>query len=441
MTLSAVAESGYPACICPALDKMTDTHDNTRFEPGQFRDRFRIPAPSGQGEGIYLCGNSLGAQPRAAADAVDAELERWARLGVAGHFDGPTAWTEYHELLTGTLARLVGAREREVVATGTLTANLHQLLISFYRPAGRRRRILIENGAFPSDRYAVASQAHLHGLDPEHDVVELAPRRDGLLHEDDVEEYLEHYGDQVALVLWPGIQYATGQVFDTARICRAAQRAGAAVGLDLAHAIGNVPLELHEQGPDFAVWCSYKYLNGGPGAIGGLFVHERHAHFDGPRLAGWWGQDLATRFRMRPRFQPEAGAAGWQLSTLPVLATAPLLASLQIFEEAGGIQALRRSSLDLTGHLAHRLGERLDQAIEIITPLEPHRRGCQLSLRLHAGESAGRRLLERLEAHGVTCDWRAPDIIRAAPAPLYNTFEDVERFVELIEHLLEAENR
>ncbi|WP_376690727.1 kynureninase [Wenzhouxiangella sp. EGI_FJ10409] len=420
---------------------MNDNPPIRAFEPGQMRDRFRIP-DGGRGEpGIYLCGNSLGAQPRDAADAVDRELERWARLGVAGHFDGPTAWTEYHELLNAPLARLCGAREREVVATGTLTANLHQMLISFYRPRGRRRRILIEKGSFPSDRYAVASQVHLHGLDPEHDVVELAPRRDGLLHEEDLEDYLERYGDDVALVLWPGVQYATGQVFDIARICRAAGKAGAAIGLDLAHAVGNVPLNLHEDGPDFAVWCSYKYLNAGPGAIAGLFVHERHARFDGPRLAGWWGQDVQTRFRMRPHFRPEAGAAGWQLSTLPILATAPLLASLQLFEDAGGINALRAASLELTGRLAHRLQERLASEVDIITPLEPHRRGCQLSLRLHAGEAAGRRLFERLEAHGVTCDWRAPDIIRAAPAPLYNNFEDVERFVDLTGELLAADAR
>lgn len=418
---------------------MTPNTHHPAFEPGQFRDRFRIPGTNGKREGIYLCGNSLGAQPRAAVDAVDSELERWARLGVAGHFDGPAAWTEYHELLTDPLAELCGARPIEVVATGTLTANLHQMLISFYRPRGKRRRILIEKGAFPTDRYAVASQVHLHGLDPEHDVVELSPRRDGLLHEDDVEEYLERYGEQVALVLWPGVQYATGQVFDIARICRAASRAGAAVGLDLAHAVGNIVLNLHEDGPDFAVWCSYKYLNGGPGAIGGLFVHERHKHFDGPRLAGWWGQDVSTRFRMRPRFDPEAGAAGWQLSTLPVLATAPLLASLQLFTEAGGIAPLRQASLDLTGHLAHCLHERLAERIEILTPMEPHRRGCQLSLRLHAGPATGRRLLERLEARGVTCDWRSPDIIRAAPAPLYNTYADAQRFVELTEQLLDAD--
>src|SRR5699024_4927124 len=322
---------------------MTHATPTTGFTPGRFRDRFRIPGGAGAAgqPGTYLCGHSLGAQPRDAADTVDAELERWARLGVAGHFDGPTAWTGYHELLGDALARLLGAHQEEVVATGTLTANLHQMLISFYQPTARRRRIIIEKGSFPSDRYAVASQLHLHGLDSEHDLVELATRRDGLLHEQDLEDYLERYGDQVALVLWPGVQYATGQVFDIGRVCRAARKAGAAVGLDLAHAVGNVPLQLHDDGPDFAVWCSYKYLNAGPGAIAGLFVHARHAHFDGPRLAGWWGQEVSTRFRMQPQFRPQPGAAGWQLSTLPVLASAPLLASLQLFDDAGGIAPLR----------------------------------------------------------------------------------------------------
>jgi kynureninase len=416
---------------------MTDPNALPRFEPGQFRDRFRIPVDGNGHETIYLCGNSLGAQPRAAADAVDAELERWAAQGVAGHFDGPLAWTRYHELMADDLAAVCGARPSEVVATGTLTANLHQLMISFYRPRGRRRRILIEQGAFPSDRYAVASQIALNGLDVDRDLVELAPRRDGLLHEDDLEDYLERYGDEVALVLWPGVQYATGQAFELDRVVRAARSAGAAIGLDLAHALGNLELDLHQLAPDFATWCSYKYLNAGPGAIAGLFVPERHAHFDGPRLAGWWGQDVATRFRMGPEFTPEPGAAGWQLSTMPILASAPLRASLQLFTEAGGMAALRAASQALTGSLARLIRERLEGRIDIVTPLEPHRHGCQLSLRVRAGERAGRELLERLTGHGVVCDWRGPDIIRAAPAPLYNSHEDVERFVELMVELLE----
>lgn len=413
-------------------------HDPEPFPaPGHFRERFRIPhGPDGR-DCIYLCGNSLGLQPIAAADAVEAELERWARLGVAGHFDGPLAWMPYHRLATDNLALITGARPREVVAMNSLTVNLHLMMVSFFRPKGSRRRILIERGAFPSDRHAVASQLALHGLDPDKDLVELAPRRDGLLHEEDIEDYLERYGEQVALVLWPGVQYATGQVFDMARIARACQRAGTVLGLDLAHAVGNVPLELHYHGVDFAVWCSYKYLNSGPGAVAGCFVHERHAEHAGPRLAGWWGHDEKSRFKMGPEFRPARGAEGWQLSNPPVLALAPLWASLGLFAEAE-MKHLRRCSLELTGQLAHRVQQKLADRIQILTPLEPHRRGCQLSLRVRAGREAGRKLFERLEGHGVVPDWREPDIIRVAPVPLYNTIDDVERLVQLMEKLINA---
>ncbi|TVQ35669.1 MAG: kynureninase [Wenzhouxiangella sp.] len=403
--------------------------------PGQFRDRFRLPhGPQGH-DSLYFCGNSLGLQPIAAADAVAAELERWASLGVGGHFDGPLAWMTYHRLVTDNLALLAGAQRSEVVAMNSLTVNLHLMMVSFFQPVGKRRRILIERGAFPSDRHAVASQLALHGLDLAHDLVELAPRRDGLLHEEDLEDYLERYGDSVALVLWPGVQYATGQVFDLARIARACRRANVTLGLDLAHAIGNIPLELHDWEVDFAVWCSYKYLNAGPGAVAGCFVHERHAEFKGLRLAGWWGHDEKSRFRMGPEFKPSKGAEGWQLSNPPILAMAPLWASLDLFAEAD-LHALRRASLGLTGHLASELNGRLHEVIRIITPLEPHRRGCQLSLQVRAGRQAGRQLFERLEAHGVVADWREPDIIRVAPVPLYNTVEEVDNFVDLVEKLL-----
>ncbi len=404
-------------------------------EAGHFRDRFRIPHGPGRHDCLYLCGNSLGLQPIAAADAVEAELERWASLGVAGHFDGPLAWMPYHRLATDNLARITGAQPHEVVAMNSLTVNLHLMMTSFFRPSGARRRILIERGAFPSDRHAVASQLAYHDLDIDHDLVELAPRRDGLLHEEDLEDYLERYGEQVALVLWPGVQYASGQVFDLPRIARACQKAGVILGLDLAHAVGNIPLELHEAGVDFAVWCSYKYLNSGPGAVAGCFVHDRHAEFDGPRLAGWWGHDEKSRFRMGPDFRPMRGAEGWQLSNPPVLALAPLWASLEIFAEAG-MKHLRRCSLDMTGHLAHTITERVGEHIRILTPLEPHRRGCQLSLQVKAGRKAGRNLFERLEAHGVVTDWREPDIIRVAPVPLYNTMAETDTFVDLVEKLL-----
>jgi kynureninase len=411
-------------------------HDPEHFPaPGHFRDRFRIPTGAEGRDSIYFCGNSLGLQAIASADAVEAELERWGRLGVAGHFDGPLAWMPYHRLATDNLALITGAKPHEVVAMNSLTVNLHLMMVSFFRPDRQRRRILIERGAFPSDRHAVTSQLKFHGLDTDKDLIELAPRRDGLLHEEDIEDYLERYGEQVALVLWPGVQYATGQVFDLARIARACQRAGVVLGLDLAHAVGNIPLELHDIGVDFAVWCSYKYLNAGPGSVAGCFVHDRHQNFTGPRFAGWWGHDEKSRFKMGPEFSAARGAEGWQLSNPPVLALAPLWASLDIFAEAG-MRHLRRCSLELTGHLAHALHERLDEHIRILTPLEPHRRGCQLSLQVRAGRKAGRRLFERLEAHGVIADWREPDIIRIAPVPLYNTEADADAFVDMTEELL-----
>lgn len=408
------------------------------FEPGQFRERFRIPVGRRGREAVYLCGHSLGLQPLAAADAVEAELERWGRLGVAGRFDGPLAWVSYHELMTDALADLTGAQRSEVIAMGSLTGNLHQMMISFFHPHGERRRILIEKGAYSTIRHAAVSQLTLHGLDPARNLIELAPRRDRLHHEEDIEDYLERYGDTVALVLWPGVQYATGQVFDMDRITRAVARAGGRCGFDLSGAIGNIELSLHENGPDFAVWSSEKYLNGGPGTIGGCFVHERHADFHGPRLAGWWGHEPRTRFRMDPEFHPMRGAAGWQLCNPPILATAALRASLQVFADAGGMHKLRAASLQLTGCLASMLREQLGDHLQILTPLEPHRRGCQLSLRIKAGERAGRELFERLEAHGVICDWRQPGIMRAAPAPLYNNQQDLERFVTLMMKLIDA---
>jgi len=398
------------------------------FKPGDHRDRFRFPLAPDGGECLYLCGNSLGLQPHATGDAVNAELERWARLAVAGHFDGEFGWMNMHRPVAEGMAPLVGAQPSEVVAMNALTVNLHLMMASFYRPTPERRRIVIERGAFPSDRHAVESQIQLHRLDPVHDLVELDPRRDGLLHEEDLEDYLERYGDQTALVLWPGVQYATGQVFDLERISRACQRAGVTLGFDLAHAVGNVPLSLSDWGCDFAVWCTYKYLNGGPGSVAGCFVHRNHLDQDLPRLAGWWGHEQSTRFRMGPEFIPSKGAEGWLISNSPVLTLATLRPSLELFSEVG-IQTLRRTSLEMTGHLAHAINETLGDRLEIITPLEPHRRGCQLSIRVRAGRDTGRALFERMEAHGIIGDWREPDIIRVAPVPLYNSIDDCDRLV------------
>jgi kynureninase len=332
---------------------------------------------------------------------------------------------------------LTGAKATEVVAMNTLTTNLHLMLTSFYRPEKGRVQIVMEQGAFPSDRHAIDSQMMMHGLDPKSDLIEIAPREDGLHHEEDLEHYLEHHGEQVALVLWPGVQYATGQAFDLARIARATHACGALCGFDLAHAIGNIELNLHEDGADFAIWCHYKYVNAGPGAVGGCFVHEKHHSYDGPRLAGWWGHEETSRFKMSPNHNPAKGVEGWQISGPPILSTAPLLASLQMFLEADPI-LLRKASLALTGRLAEKLTSVAGDEIEIITPLEPHRHGAQLSLRARAGRAAGRLLFERLVGHGVIGDWREPDIIRMAPAPLYNTFDEVEQFVQLVSKLIRA---
>jgi len=413
---------------------MTEFSTRHDFEAGDLRDRFRIPlGPDGE-DCLYLCGNSLGLQPASTSDAVNAELERWGRLGVAGHFDGPVGWMDFHRPIADALAPLVGAQANEVVAMNALTVNIHLMMASFYRPTAERRRVLMEKGAFPSDRHAVISQIELHGYSGAEDLVELAPRRDGLLHEEDLEDYLERYGDQTALVLWPGVQYATGQVFDMERISRACRRAGVTLGLDLAHAVGNVPVQLHDWGVDFAVWCSYKYLNAGPGAVAGCFIHDKHVNDEMPRLSGWWGHERATRMKMPPDFIPSRGADGWQISNPPILSLATLPPSLELFGEVG-IDRLRAASTAMTGHLATKINEELGDRLDIVTPLEPHRRGCQLSIRVREGQQQGRALFERLEAHGIIGDWREPDIIRVAPAPLYNSIADCDRLVSAMAKL------
>lgn len=395
---------------------------------GGFREQFWIPPHGEGGEQAYFCGHSLGLQPRAAGEALEREMESWRRRAVAGHFRGDPPWMEYADRLAAIMSRLVGAQEEEVTVMNTLTVNLHLMMVSFYRPHGRRRKIVIEAGAFPSDRYAVASQIRWHGLDPEDALVELAPvAGERLLEESRIEEWLERHGEEVALVLWPGIQYATGQAFDLARIAGAARAAGACVGFDLAHAAGNLALSLHDSGADFAAWCTYKYLNGGPGSIAAAFVHRRHHGAAGaPRLEGWWGNAPGTRFLMGPRFDPAAGADAWQLSTPPTLSMAPLSAALALFESAG-MDKLRAKSVALTGWLERALREDLGDALEIVTPADPERRGCQLSLRVRAGREGGRRLFEHLSARGIVTDWREPDLVRVAPAPLYNRYEDCAR--------------
>jgi len=399
-----------------------------------FREQFEFPAERDGRNAVYLCGHSLGLQPKLAAIYVQEELFEWARLGVGGHFHARRPWVSYHRNATAALAALTGAKPSEVVAMNTLTVNLHVLMTSFYRPAGRRRKILIESTAFPSDRYAAASQIRLHGHDPHIDLLTWRPRDDGLLCMDDLAELLQREGDQVELVLLPGVQYYSGQALDMPAICALARKHGCKVGFDLAHAVGNIALELHDWGPDFAAWCSYKYLNGGPGAIAGAFVHDRHlAPGKAGQLLGWWGNNEATRFEMRDEFDPAPGADAFQLSCPPVLSFAPVLASLEIFE-AAGLERLIEKSRRLTGYLEWLVQHRCGDRIGIITP--GAERGCQLSLVVRDPNVDARRLFDRLAALNVIGDWREPDVIRIAPAPLYNSYGDVFECVRRLQQAL-----
>ena len=401
---------------------------DARDSLARFRERFFIPKTKTGDDCVYLCGHSLGLQPRTAGSYLEQELRDWAELGVEGHFHAKNPWMPYHRLLAEQTASLVGAQPAEVVVMNSLTVNLHLMMASFYRPTKGRHKILVERGAFPSDQYAVKSQIRFHGFDPTSALIELTPR-DGevCMRDGDIELLIERQGDSIALILLGGVNYATGQAFDMAGITKAGHRKGCIVGFDLAHAAGNVPLELHDWGPDFAVWCSYKYLNGGPGCVAGCFVHERHARaWELPRFAGWWGHDEKIRFEMGPEFHPMEGAEGWQLSNPSILALAALRASMEIFSEAG-MDRLRAKSLALTGYMVFLLGQHASPRFSIITPSEQERRGAQLSIRL---PSEGRKLCERLTAVGVIGDWREPDTFRVAAIPLYNSYQDVYRFVQ-----------
>jgi kynureninase len=393
-----------------------------------FRNDFHFPKTKGNEDCIYFCGHSLGLQPKTAAGYLEQELRDWAQFGVEGHFHAKNPWMPYHRLLTDQTAALVGAKPTEVVVMNSLTVNLHLMMASFYRPTSQRNKILVERGAFPSDQYAVKSQIQFHGFDPASSLLELTPRDDeSCMRDQDVIETIERDGESIALILLGGVNYATGQAFDMAEIVKAGHRRGCVVGLDLAHAVGNVLLQLHDWGPDFAVWCSYKYLNGGPGCVGGCFVHERHERaWDVPRFAGWWGHDEKTRFQMRPDFHPMPGAEGWQLSNPPILALAPLRSSMEIFAEAG-MDRLRAKSISLTSYMEFLLNEQSAAGFSIITPCEVGRRGAQLSIRLPRN---GRQLCDRLLAEGVIGDWREPETFRVAAVPLYNSYRDVYRFVQ-----------
>jgi kynureninase len=402
-----------------------------------FAQEFHHPYDDSGRRQVYLCGHSLGLQPKSAAQYVEQELEDWRRLGVLGHHIAERPWIEYHEHAAAPLAALVGAHESEVVAMNSLTVNLHLMMVSFFRPSADRNRILMEKSAFPSDRYAMVSQLHFHGLNEAEHLIEIEPRPgERTLRTEDVVRRIEQEGPALALVLLPSVQYLTGQCLDLVPMIDAARRADAVVGLDLAHGIGNTAHKLHDWNVDFAVWCSYKYLNAGPGAIGGCFVHERHARRDDvPRFAGWGGHQPAGRFLMGPDFIPIAGAQGWQISNPPVLSTAPLLASLDIFQRAG-IERLRHKSLALTRFLQNLIETLLPGQVDIITPNSAEARGCQLSLRIARPPAAAKRCHDLLTAAGVVADWREPDVLRLAPIPLYNSFSDVFAAVDALSQAL-----
>jgi kynureninase len=398
-----------------------------------FRDKFHLPLGKDGKPLIYFAGNSLGLMPKAAREAVEQELDDWAKLAVDAHLKAKTPWYTYHETLREPAARLVGARPVEVICMNSLTVNLHLMMATFYRPTKARFKILMEDPAFPSDTYAIKTQIVHHGLDPK-DALVLARPREGefAVRTEDIVDLIEKQADKIALVLIAGVNFFTGQLFDIENVTAAAQKRGINVGVDLAHAIGNVPVSLHDWNVDFAVWCSYKYLNAGPGAVAGAFVHERHAtNTKLPRLAGWFGNDPNTRFRLHlePEFIPVASADGWQISNPPIFSMAPLRAALSIFDEAGGMESLRAKSIKLTGYLQFLLEEAGSSKFTIITPREADARGCQLSILAHEHP---KELFAKLEAAGVKCDFREPNVIRAAPTPLYNSFHDVWRFAQIL---------
>ena len=393
-----------------------------------FRNQFHCPLHNGE-RAIYFCGNSLGLQPKATEIAIQYELNYWKKYGVEGWFSGETPWLSYHKNMSELAAPIVGAQPEEVIIMNTLTVNLHLMMVSFYCPTAKRFKILMEGGAFPSDQYAIETQARFHGFDPSVAIVELMPREgEDCLRTEDILQTIENEGDTLALILLGGINYYTGQLYDIEKITEAGHRVGAQVGFDLAHAAGNVPLSLHDWNVDFAVWCTYKYLNSGPGGVSGAFVHSKHFVEKLPRFAGWWGHDEAQRFKMEKGFIPMQGAAGWQISTAQIIPLAMHKASLEIFKKAGGMAVLREKALKLTAYLAFLL-EQSSHYFKIITPSVLAERGTQLSI---LTDNSGKELFDYLAENGVICDWREPNVIRLAPVPLYNSFEEVWRVGELM---------
>ena len=399
-----------------------------------YREAFHIPKDNKGNDWLYFTGNSLGLQPKTTKAVVEQELKEWANLGVEGHFQAKNPWMPYHEYLTQSMAKIMGANTIEVVVMNTLTANLHFLMASFYSPTKKRPKILIESDSFPSDRYAVQTQLEFHGYDPTDCLIEWSPRAgETLLHIEDLESLLEKQGTEIALLLIGGVNYYTGQYLNLKKIAELGHAKGCKVGIDLAHGAGNIQPDLHASGVDFAAWCTYKYLNSGPGSLGGVFVHQRYAHDKNlKRFAGWWSQNKSTRFDMRQALDITPGAEGWQLSNPPILSMAAIKASLDLFNEVG-MEALREKSIQLTGYMEYLINKLNNPDIEIITPKDPNQRGCQLSIRV---KNTDKTLHKKLTEKHVITDWREPDVIRCAPVPFYNSFEDVYRMVEILKTLL-----
>ena len=399
-----------------------------------YRHQFYIPKQADGSNMLYFCGNSLGLQPKGVEAIIQQELKDWKELAVEGHFHAKRPWMPYHEFFSKKLSRVVGALPEEVVVMNTLTTNLHLMMVSFYRPTSKRFKIVIEGGAFPSDKYAVDSQIRFHGYEPNDALIQLRPRMgEDLLRTDDIESVLRTNADSIALVMLGGVNYYTGQLFDLKKITEIGHEVGAIVGFDLAHAAGNIPVKLHDWNVDFAVWCHYKYLNSGPGSIAGAFVHQRyHGKSDIPRFEGWWGHDKNSRFKMPATFIPMNSAEAWQTSNAPVFSMAPLLASLELFDSAG-IENLRTKSIQLTNYLEFLLGQIESDRIRVITPKNADERGCQLSIQV---KNSDKSLYNEITKKGVIADWREPDVIRVAPVPLYNSFEDVRKFVEILKESL-----
>ncbi len=421
----AMSTTSYEATL--AFARQMDSNDPLK----SFREKFHFPGHQGK-NAIYFCGNSLGLQPKTVADAIAIELKTWQDLAVGGYFEGANPWLYYQDYCKPTLAKLVGAAAHEVTVMNALTVNLHLMMLSFYKPTATRFKIMMEAGAFPSDQYAVETQVKHYGFDPADAIIELAPRPgEKLLRTEDILNAINEHAETLALTMFSGMNYYTGQLYDMAAIARASHAAGAFAGFDLAHVAGNVPVHLHDWDADFAVWCSYKYLNGGPGAVGGVFVHERHAaNVQLGRLGGWWGNDEKTRFKMEKGFEPKPDASGWCMSTSQVFNTVCLKASLEMFEQAG-MGRLREKSVQLTGFLEYLLNQLPNLSFEIITPANPKERGAQLSLFF---KQQGREIHDKMIESGIIVDYREPGVIRVAPAPLYCSFEDVFRFYEILKN-------